>query len=70
MRLKKEDMKELMAMKDLTVREFIEKINVHPKLKFLLTTAGIWILIQSTLSIVIVINILYVAGRIFHLVLG
>jgi hypothetical protein len=57
-------------MKQLIVREFIEKLKSHPKLSFLLSTAGIWILIQAVFSVVIFINVLYVASRIFNIVLG
>lgn len=70
MKLNKEDIKELMTMKQLTVREFIKKLKSHPRLNFLLTTAGIWILIQAVFSVVITINVLYVVGRIFNMVLG
>lgn len=63
-------MKELLAMKDLTVKEFIEKIKSHPTLGILITTAGVWIAVRFILLIVLWGNLFYVGTRIINLVLG
>lgn len=69
-KLSKADMKELLAMKNLTVGEFINQLKNHPTLHFLLTTAGVWLLVQIVFSLFVAVNVLYAVGRVFRLVLG
>jgi uncharacterized membrane protein len=69
-KLTKDDMKELMAMRELTVREFFEKIKQHPTLSGLLTTAGVWFVTRTLLLIMIWGNVIYIVTRIFNMVLN
>lgn len=69
-KLNRSQLKEILEMKDLTVKDAIEKISKHSELKFLLTTAGIWLIVRYVLAVVVGGNLLYVLYRIFHLVLG
>ena len=70
MRLEKGDLKELVTMKDLTVRQFIVKVKRHPRLNFLLTTAGVWLLVRMAFFVLITANVIYALTRIFSLVTG
>ena len=69
-KLSKDDMKELMEMKELTVKECIEKIKQHPTLSALLTTAGVWFVTRAILLIMIFGNVFYIVYRIFNMVLN
>lgn len=70
MQLNKNDIKELIAMKELTVREFFENLKEHPTLSALLTTASIWLILRTLLLIMIFGNVFYVVYRIFNMVLN
>lgn len=69
-KLSKEDIMELIDMKELTVKEFFEKMKEHPTLSVLLTTAGVWLVARTLLLIMIFGNVIYVAYRIFNMVLN
>ena len=69
-KLTKDEMKEMFAMKELSVKEFFEKIKEHPTLSALLTTAGVWFVTRSLLLIMIWGNVFYVVYRIFNMVLN
>lgn len=69
-KLTKDDIKELIAMKELTVREFFEKIKQHPTLSGLLTTAGVWFVTITLLLIMILGNAIYIVTRIFNMVIS
>lgn len=58
------------AIKGLTVAEAIEKIRESPDLKFLLTTAGIWLVVRYLLIGVFLINFIYLFSRIVTMVLS
>ena len=66
----KDDLKELVQMKGLTVKEFIEKVKNHPRLSFLITTAGIWLLIQMVLGLWIAAHVVYIVHRIFQMLMS
>ena len=68
-KLNKDDMKELIAMKDLTVKEWLEAIKQHPTLRMLLTTAGLWAVTRTLLLIMIYGNVFYLVYRIINMVL-
>ena len=69
-KLTKDEMKEMIAMKELSVKEFLEKIKEHPTLSALLTTAGIWFVTRTLLLIMIWGNVIYIVYRIFNMVLN
>ena len=68
-KLHKDDMKALLAMKDLTVKECLEAIKQHPTLHMLLTTAGLWAVTRTLLLIMIYGNVFYLVYRIINMVL-
>jgi hypothetical protein len=61
---------DIWAMRNLTVKEFIEGLSKHPDLKFLLTVAGIWWLTRTVVVITFSANVIYCIFRVFNLVLG
>lgn len=69
-KLSKNNLKELWEMKNLTVKEFIQKLSAHPDMKFLLTAFGIWWICGFLLTATIGINVVMYVFRIFKLVLG
>jgi hypothetical protein len=63
-------LKKLWDMRNLSVDEFLQKISIHPDLKFLLTTVGAWFLLRWIIGIWIGAHVIYFIYRIFNLVLG
>jgi hypothetical protein len=57
-------------MRNLTVKDFFEKLSKNPEMKFLITTAGIWWLTRMLVAVTIGANVIYYVFRIFNLVLG
>tara|TARA_R110000868_G_scaffold277858_5_gene537650 strand:+ start:499 stop:714 length:216 start_codon:yes stop_codon:yes gene_type:complete len=68
--ISKDEVKELIGMKELTVKDFIKRIEQHPTLNGLLTTAGVWLMLRTLLFIMILANVIYVVYRIFNMVLN
>ena len=69
-KINKDDMKELIAMQDMTVKEFLDELKKHPTLKILLTAAGGWLVARTILLLMIFGNLIYVAYRIVNMVLN
>ena len=70
MKLTKNDMKDLIEMKELTVKDCLEKMKQHPALSCLLTVAGLWFVTRTLLLMMIGGNVVYVVYRIFNMVLN
>lgn len=71
--MKKEDastLKALWEMRNLSVKECINKISNNSDLKFLLSAVGIWFFVRLLLTIWIVSHVIYFVGRIFNMVLS
>lgn len=70
MKLTKNDMKDLIEMKELTVKDCIDKMKKHPTLSGLLTVTGVWFITRTLLLAMIWVNVFYVVYRIFNMVLN
>jgi len=70
MKLTKNDMKDLIEMKELTVKDCLEKMKQHSALSGLLTVAGLWFVTRTLLLMMIGGNVVYVVYRIFNMVLN
>lgn len=66
----KSKLQKLWDMRNISVDDFLGLVANHPNLKFFLTTAGAWLLLQWTIGIWIGAHALYFAYRIFNLVLN
>jgi len=66
----KKTVKELWAMRNVSVDDFLESITTHPDLKFLLTTVGAWFALRCLLFVWIGTHVIYIVYRIFNLVLN
>ncbi len=56
--------------KELTVKEFVEKIKQLPILREILTMAGVWFVVRTVLFLMIFGNVIYIVYRIFNMVLN
>ena len=65
----REKIKVIWGMHGLTVDEIYTKISNHPDFKFLLTSAGIWLLVRWMMALWIGFHAIYFVSRIFILVL-
>ena len=68
-KLEKSDLKDLYAMRHLTLGECIEELKKHPTLSVLLTSAGIWFAFQIIFLLLIAGNVFYGVAHIFSLVM-
>lgn len=68
--LEKNKLSMLWEMRNLTINQAKQKISENADLKFLLTTAGIWFLLQWIIGLWIGVHVIYFVIRIFNLVLS
>lgn len=66
----KDIVKKLWKMKNLTVEKFLLEITDHPDLKFLVTKAGVLLLLRLVIGILIGTHLIYFFCRMFNLVMG